>query len=541
MSAESDPNTGTVSRLDPRRGAVVVPSARNSAILHAVRAVLNAALNFTVTEEATQQVEAAIPAPPDGSYLTKLRWRLRWRVGVLFLAVDLVASFAAYLIVPTGLAAASFLIVAAAIVITCNRTDLHRSRLELSVLDDLPALLLVSIIGGGAVAALGAIEHESGSRLQPSLLFGAVAFGLLTISRAAAYALTRLLRRTRLVSHPVLIVGAGEIGQQLAEAMLEHPENGLRPVGFVDAEWRDRPASILPIFGGIDALPRALTEFGINDIVFAFGSHPDAAMVRVVRACVCMDRQVFVVPRYFELYGADRRARVEVIWGLPLVRLRRWPMRPGQYWTKRGMDVGLAGLGLALLWPVMAMCALAVRLELGRGIVFRQVRVGRSGQTFVLLKFRTLPLGRAEGDIRWSAEGDMTVGPVGRFLRRTGLDELPQLINVLRGEMSLVGPRPERPHFVRAFGERVLRYGDRHRVRQGLTGWAQINGLRGDTSIRDRVTFDNYYIDNWSLWSDVKIMIRTLATLIGRRRLEPGTVEQLNEFGRAASIQLSTR
>ena len=126
------------------------------------------------------------------------------------------------------------------------------------------------------------------------------------------------------------------------------------------------------------------------------------------------------------------------------------------------------------------------------------------------------PVDESERDTRWSIDGDERIGPVGRFLRRSGLDEAPQLVNVLRGDMSIVGPRPERPHFVRTFGKAVHGYRDRHRVPVGLTGLAQVNGLRGNTSIDDRVTFDNYYIDNWSLWTDVKIMLRTLRTFFRR-------------------------
>jgi exopolysaccharide biosynthesis polyprenyl glycosylphosphotransferase len=220
-----------------------------------------------------------------------------------------------------------------------------------------------------------------------------------------------------------------------------------------------------------------------------------------------------VVPRFFELYGADRRSHVEVIWGVPLVRLRRWPLRPSHSLIKRGTDVVVSALALIVLSPLFAATALAVRLEGGRGVIFRQTRIGRNGAPFTLYKFRSMrPADEAERDTRWSIDGDDRIGPVGRFLRRTGLDEAPQLVNVLRGDMSIVGPRPERPHFVRTFGKAVRRYGDRHRVSVGLTGLAQVNGLRGDTSIDDRVTFDNYYIDNWSLWTDVKIMLRTVKT-----------------------------
>jgi lipopolysaccharide/colanic/teichoic acid biosynthesis glycosyltransferase len=178
----------------------------------------------------------------------------------------------------------------------------------------------------------------------------------------------------------------------------------------------------------------------------------------------------------------------------------------------------VAAVGIVVLAPVLAACALAVRWELGADVLFRQERVGLDGQRFELLKFRSLrPETANESSTRWSIASDHRVGPVGRFLRRTSLDELPQLWNVLRGEMSLVGPRPERPHFVAAFEATYPQYPARHRVPSGLTGWAQVHGLRGDTSIADRARFDNFYIENWSLWLDLKILLRTFTSVLGGR------------------------
>jgi len=167
---------------------------------------------------------------------------------------------------------------------------------------------------------------------------------------------------------------------------------------------------------------------------------------------------------------------------------------------------------------VMALCALAVRWEGGPGVLFRQDRVGVDGRQITVLKFRSLrPVSDDESATRWSIADDARLGPVGRLLRSTSLDELPQLWNVITGAMSLVGPRPERPHFVEQFGARVPRYMARHRVPAGLTGWAQVHGLRGDTSIEHRAGFDNYYIENWSLWGDIKIMLRTLQQVLPGR------------------------
>jgi lipopolysaccharide/colanic/teichoic acid biosynthesis glycosyltransferase len=164
--------------------------------------------------------------------------------------------------------------------------------------------------------------------------------------------------------------------------------------------------------------------------------------------------------------------------------------------------------------PALGVIALAVRSE-GPGVIFRQPRVGKRGEIFDVLKFRSMrPVDEHESATNWSIATDDRVGPVGRVLRRTSLDEIPQLWNILRGDMSLVGPRPERPHFVEQFSAQYERYGQRHRVKAGLTGLAQVSGLRGDTSIADRARYDNFYIENWSLWLDVKIIIRTVTEVL---------------------------
>ena len=164
---------------------------------------------------------------------------------------------------------------------------------------------------------------------------------------------------------------------------------------------------------------------------------------------------------------------------------------------------------------MLAAAALAVRAEGGKGVIFRQTRVGRDGRLFELLKFRSMrPANETESQTQWSVAADNRVGKVGKFLRCTSIDELPQLWNILRGDMTLVGPRPERPHFVEQFSSQFDRYSHRHRVQVGLTGFAQVSGLKGNTSIADRARYDNFYIENWSLWLDIKIIIRTFRAVV---------------------------
>jgi exopolysaccharide biosynthesis polyprenyl glycosylphosphotransferase len=226
---------------------------------------------------------------------------------------------------------------------------------------------------------------------------------------------------------------------------------------------------------------------------------------------------VLLVPRYYEVCNPS--GDVNQVQGIPLVRLAAPRLWGGAgLLLKRGIDVMLASVALVLLSPVLAACALAVRLEGGPGVLFRQTRIGMQGRPFELLKFRSMrPGDEIESQTAWSIEGDPRIGPVGRFLRRSSLDELPQLINVVDGDMSLVGPRPERPLFVQQYSDQVPGYSARHRAPVGLSGWAQVHGLRGDTSIEERARLDNYYIDNWSLGRDLKILVLSVLAVVRQR------------------------
>jgi lipopolysaccharide/colanic/teichoic acid biosynthesis glycosyltransferase len=216
---------------------------------------------------------------------------------------------------------------------------------------------------------------------------------------------------------------------------------------------------------------------------------------------------------------------VEHLGGLPFITARPVNPKGVQFAIKYAVDRMVATLLLVLSLPLLVPAALAILLSLGRPLFFRQVRVGRDGRTFAMLKFRTMrPASEAEVTAQAmdlppdTAPGGVEGGDrrtrLGTFLRRTSIDELPQLLNVLKGEMSLIGPRPERPEFVGLFEQSVYRYGDRHRVKSGITGWAQVHGLRGKTSLSDRVEWDNYYIENWSLWLDLKVLLMTFLAVI---------------------------
>jgi len=430
---------------------------------------------------------------------------------LLTLVDPLAVVIAALLLVPDEADPLAVTGAALAAALVCRGSDLHRSRLVLSVVEELPRLALAT---GAAALTLAALT--SGVAITTIAAFGGATLVLLVLLRAGVYAAVHHQRRSGRSAHPVIIVGAGAVGQRLATTFLHRGELGLRPVGIIDTS-ADRTSRDLPVplLGETGELEQAMTALGVDDVIFAFPEPPDDTMIDVVRRCVQADHQVFVVPRFFEMMGLDHHRRTEVVGDVAVMRLRRWGLRPHTMLLKRGVDVTLSAIALVLLSPVLLACALAVRLETGPGVIFRQTRIGLAGRPFTLFKFRSLkPHDTTESQTQWSIDHDRRVGPVGRFLRRTSLDELPQLVNVLRGDMSLVGPRPERPFFVREFSKATVRYDERHRVQTGLTGWAQVHDLRGDTSIDARVRFDNYYIENWSLWTDLKIMCRTVLAIV---------------------------
>jgi exopolysaccharide biosynthesis polyprenyl glycosylphosphotransferase len=355
-----------------------------------------------------------------------------------------------------------------------------------------------------------------------------IATAVLLPSRAVAYALLRSVRRRGRVSEPTLIVGSGPVAELVASTCREHPEYGLVPIGLLDSVPEPEPP--LRLLGSPEDLSRVVHEWGVRRVIVAFGTMRETQLIEVLRAAEDLPVAVYCVPRFFELRVPRERARTDEIWGIPLTRLTPTGPRELERRVKRALDVVTASVALVFLAPLLACAAVAVRLSSPGPILFRQERIGRAGQLFPLFKFRSMQV-NDDSDTAWSVLHDDRVTRVGRFLRRLSLDELPQLFNILRGEMSLVGPRPERPHFVDEFSAAVPRYRDRLRVPAGLTGWAQVHGLRGDTSILERVRFDNAYIENWSLWLDLVIIARTLreALMGGERRARRHEVRRILE------------
>ena len=283
----------------------------------------------------------------------------------------------------------------------------------------------------------------------------------------------------------------------------------------------------------MDALRNVLRQERIDRVIVGFGVTRESEMVDVFRACEDASVEIHVLPRFFELATATDSRSVDDVWGYPLLRLRRSLLRRHTRFVKRAFDASLAALALVVVSPLYVVIAAIVRITSPGPVHFRQQRVGERGAPVEVLKFRSMRV-NSRSDVEWSPADESVTG-IGRVLRLTGLDELPQLWNILKGDMSLVGPRPERPFFVEQFRAEVPRYEARHRAPAGLTGLAQVHGLRGDTSIDERARLDNQYIENWSLWRDVVILFQTFSAVI-RSTFEPS---RRSRRARGASVPAS--
>lgn len=388
----------------------------------------------------------------------------------------------------------------------------HPVRLTLSAFDDAPRLLLVLTSAlGVAFLARGDLHVGESGALRTVVTVLAVVAAQLAL-RTLVYAAVRRHRRRRGNGLATLVVGGGTVGTKFSRTLLENPQYGLLPVGTLDdrAPFLDAPPT--PWLGPVDDVARLVRRHDVSVVVIAYGLREDEHLVNLLRDPGLEDTEIYWLPRLWELHTA--RAGGDLVHALPLERFRRPHHDRAGRRAKRVVDVTLSALALTLLSPVMLTCALLARWETRDGAIFRQVRVGVDGQPVTVMKFRSLSVAPTESDTTWNIAGDLRVGPVGKFLRRSSLDELPQLVNVLRGQMSLVGPRPERPVFAQQFAAQYPRYWHRHRVPCGLTGWAQVNGLRGNTSIELRADYDNYYIENFSLWFDLKIMLATVSQVV---------------------------
>jgi len=318
-------------------------------------------------------------------------------------------------------------------------------------------------------------------------------------------------RRAGLGLKRILIAGSGELGRLIADKILEHRELGYQIVGFVD----DRAGGDhlgyrgLPLLGTIEEAAEITARESIDHLYVALPPEDHIRMIQLLESTSREMVDVKVVPDLLQVIAL--RARLEDLDGVPIINVNDVPLQGFNSIVKRLIDVAISSAALLVLAAPFAIIALLVKLTSRGPVFYRQERMGLDGKPFTIVKFRSMydDAERETGPV-WTVPGDPRVTPLGRFLRRSNLDELPQLWNVFRGDMSIVGPRPERPHFVAQFKHKIPQYMLRHKVKAGLTGWAQVNGWRGNTPLEKRIEYDLYYIENWSVRLDLKIMWLTL-------------------------------
>jgi exopolysaccharide biosynthesis polyprenyl glycosylphosphotransferase len=518
-------------------------------------------MRITQQTSTTIPLSASIPTTRDAplpqaarqySFHGRLQWLLEgpgW--GILRPTFDFVLLYLAVLVARGGVAAtlhisaidAPLLALPPLVMLMFYVRGLYRTRLRALILDGLLPVMSAVSVAAMTVAMLGIFlngDIPNQSEWVRAWAFSLVGVGL---GRVVLARTQRAARSRRLVGKPVLIMGAGLVGSQVARRLESHPEYGLRPVGFLDEDPRsvaEVGGRDIPVLGTVEDLDAIARETRVGNLIVAFSSVADARVSRLIQRCQELGIEVSVVPRMFDTI--NNRVGYDTVGGLPLMSFSSVNPKGLQFAVKHAFDRVFAALLLLVLSPLLLLAALVVRVTSPGPVMFRQRRVGRDGTVFDLYKFRSMRIDTAksgedpsangaqdtlggDGDVSalgfilggdtapGGVEGDDRRTPIGRLLRRSSVDELPQLLNVLRGEMSLIGPRPERPEFVELFGRDIARYGDRHRVKSGITGWAQVHGLRGQTSLAERVEWDNYYIAHWSLSLDLKILALTVLSM----------------------------
>jgi Undecaprenyl-phosphate glucose phosphotransferase len=381
------------------------------------------------------------------------------------------------------------------------------------------AIVLATVLLASAIILVKPTYIAPGDDLPRAVSYSRGFLGLfaaldLLFAIAARATIRKRLRASRLKGENlvrILVVGAGRLGRDVTRKILNHREFGFEVVGFLDddPEKRHRSYSDIPVVGGLNEVSRIIGELRVDQVILALPLDAHRRMVEVADIASQECVELRMVPDIFQY--ATLKATIEDLDGTPVINLSQVPLQGWSSLVKRSADVALAAGGLAVLLPIFPFVALAIWLEDHGPIFYRQERMGLDGRPFDMLKFRSMRVDAesSTGPV-WAVKDDPRRTRIGSFLRHWSLDELPQLWNVLKGDMSMIGPRPERPAFVHEFKTKIPQYMLRHKVKAGITGWAQVHGWRGNTSIQKRLQYDLYYIENWSLKLDLKILWMTL-------------------------------
>ena len=387
----------------------------------------------------------------------------------------------------------------------------------ISRVDQFYAVVFSSTLGILIGVALTVIVYSTDFEIPRAMVLYAWVLIILSImvGRTIFMAVRQRLQQRGIGRDRVLIVGSGEMARVVLQRIMWSPQLGYEVVGVVaagdeedDVADDDGMLTGIPVLGQVYDLPGLIDSKDIDEVIIAIPEKGHREAVKIISMCQRGEVSIKVFPDIFQMVATQ--PTIDDLGGLPLLSVRDYAMRGYLLLIKRMVDFVAASIILILFSPLILLVALAIRVESPGSVFFVQERMGLDGKPFKILKFRSMRNDSEENGPGWTVDNDPRQTKLGRWLRRLDVDEWPQLINVLLGEMSLVGPRPEQPYYVEQFSNSVPRYMDRHRARAGMTGWAQVNGLRGDTSVAERTKFDLWYIENWSLLLDLKIVVRTI-------------------------------
>ncbi len=372
----------------------------------------------------------------------------------------------------------------------------------------------IATLMGQALTSLIRRDLPPGGNYSRMLLLYAwlYSIGLIVTVRWLLHGLRKTLVRLGWGRRRIVIIGLNDIGRSIVQKILWDPTLGYEAAGMVsEHDVETTQIQGVPVLGTVKNLEQVLDQQDMDEIIIALPEDTDRReLLWLIAKCERWHVPIRLYPDLFQLM-TDRLTITE-LGGLPLLSLRELSMRGWKRAAKRAMDIVGASVGLILLSPFLLMIAILIKLDSPGPVFYVQERMGLDARPFWMIKFRSMRV-EASSQHGWTVPNDPRRTRIGAWLRKYNLDELPQLINVLIGDMSLVGPRPEQPYYVEQFRRSIPRYMERHREKAGMTGWAQVNGLRGDTSIAERTKYDLWYIENWSLLLDIKILIRTFINL----------------------------